>query len=143
MCVEFACTTSEKCSLLDSTTLELALFSMAGCTFPRRTFVRRDGSPTDVLLAFVAQPARDILMRPEKRESRAGFMVERCRQPPAGDVTAGAIHAVAAAPELAPMNVLVTARALARNLERNLSRASLRGQRPVAIQASQGQVSAG
>jgi hypothetical protein len=41
------------------------------------------------------------------------------------------------------MNVLVTARALARSLERNLPRASLRIEWPVAIQASERQVSAG
>ena len=116
---------------------------MAGCTFPRRSFVHRDGSPGDALLPFMAQPARDVLMRPAKRKGGSGFVVEPRGQPPAGGVAAGAIHAVAAAPELAPMNILVAARALARSLEWNLSRASLRIQRPVAIQASEGQVSAG
>ena len=116
---------------------------MTGSTFPRRSLVRRDGSPGDVLLPFVAQPARDVLMRPPKREVRPGFMVERCGQPPAGGVTPGAIHVVAAAPKLAPMNILVAARALARNLKRNVPRGSLRIQRPVAIQTSEGQVSAG
>ena len=82
-------------------------------------------------------------MRPAKREGGPGFMVERGSQPPAGGVTAGAIHVVATAAELAPMNVLVTARALARNLERHLSRAAFRIEWPVAIQASEGQVSAG
>ena len=82
-------------------------------------------------------------MRPAKRESRPGFVVESRGQPPAGGVTARAIGAVAIAPELAPVNVLVTSRALARNLEWDLSRSSLRIQRPVAIQASERQVSAG
>lgn len=82
-------------------------------------------------------------MRPAKREGRSGFVIEPGGQPPAGGVAAGAIRAVAFAPELAPVNVLVTSRALARNLEWDLSRASLRIQRPVAIQASEGQVSAG
>ena len=116
---------------------------MTGCTFPRRFFVLRDGSTGDALLLFVAQLARDILMRPAKREGRPGFVVEPRRQPPAGGVTPGAIRVVATAPELAAVNVLVTARALARSLEWNLPRASLRIERPVAIQASQGQVSAG
>ena len=116
---------------------------MAGCTFSRRAFVRRDGSTGDALLPLMAQPARDVLMRPEKRESGPGFMIEPRSQPPAGGVTARAIHAVTAGPKLAPMNVLVTAHALARSLERNVPRASLRIQRPVAIQASEGQVSAG
>ena len=133
----------EKCPLLDSTTLRWALLAMTGCTFPRRSFVHRDGSPGDILLPLMAQPARYILMRPAKRETRPGFVVEPRGQPPAGGVTTGAIHVVAAAPELAPMNVLVTAHALARNLERNLSRASLRIEWPVAVQASEGQVSAG
>ena len=70
-------------------------------------------------------------------------MVESRGQPPAGGVAARAIRAVAIAPELAPVNVLVTSRALARNLEWDLSRSSLRIQRPVAIQASERQVSAG
>ena len=82
-------------------------------------------------------------MRPAKRESGAGLVVEPCGQPPAGGVAAGAIHVVATAPELASVNVLVTARALARNLERNLSRAAFRIEWPVAVQASEGQVSAG
>jgi hypothetical protein len=82
-------------------------------------------------------------MRPAKREGGAGFVVEPCGQPPAGGVAPGAIRAVATAFELAPVNVLVTAHALARNLEWDLSRASLRIQRPVAIQAAEGQVSAG
>ena len=116
---------------------------MARCTFPRRAFVHRDGSPGYALLPFVAQPARDILMCPAQREGRPGFVVERGSQPPTGGVTAGAIRAVAIAPELAAVNVLVAARALPRNLEWNLSRASHRIQRPVAILASQGQVSAG
>jgi hypothetical protein len=116
---------------------------MAGCTFPRRSFVDRDGAPGDILLPFMAQPAWDVLMRPEKRKAGPGLMVERGRQPPAGSVAAGAVHVVATAPELTPMNVLVTPRALARSLERNVPRASLRIQRPVAIQASEGQVSAG
>ena len=116
---------------------------MAGCTFPRRPFVNRDSSPGDILLPFMAQPARDVLMRPAKREGGAGLVVEPCGQPPAGGVAPAAIHAVATASKLARMNVLVTAHALLRNLERNLSRASLRIQRPVAIQAAEGQVSAG
>ena len=70
-------------------------------------------------------------------------MVEPGSQPPACGVTAGAIRVVGTAPELAPVNVLVTARALARNLERNLSRAAFRIEWPVAVQASEGQVSAG
>ena len=82
-------------------------------------------------------------MRPAKREGGPGFVVEPSGQPPAGGVTAAAIRAVSGGPELAPMNILVAARALARSLEWNLSRASLRIQRPVAIQASEGQVSAG
>ena len=82
-------------------------------------------------------------MRPEKRKAGPGLMVERGRQPPAGSVAAGAVHVVATAPELAPVDVLVAPRALARNLERNVPRASLRIQRPVAIHASEGQVSAG
>src|ERR1039457_4989901 len=80
---------------------------MARCTFPRRAFVHLDGSPGDILLPLVAQLARNILMRPAQREVGPGFMVERCGQPPAGGVTAAAIHVVATAPELAPMDVLV------------------------------------
>lgn len=82
-------------------------------------------------------------MGPAKREGGPGFMVEPGSQPPTGGVTTGTIHVVATAPELAPMNVLVTARALARNLERNLSRAAFRIEWPVAVQASEGKVSAG
>lgn len=82
-------------------------------------------------------------MCPKKRESGPGFVVECCSQPPAGGVAAGAIHAVATAPELPAVNVLVTGHALARSLERNLSRTSPWIQRPVAIQASQGRVRAG
>ena|ERR1035438_4424538 len=116
---------------------------MAGCAFPKCAFVHRDGSPGGALLPFMAQLARYILMRPAEREGGAGLVVEPCHQPPAGGVATGAIRTIATAFELAPMNVLVTARALARNLERNLSRASLRIERPVAILASEGQVSAG
>ena len=116
---------------------------MTRCTFPRRSFVHRDGPPGDALLPFMAQPARDVLMRPAKREGGPGFMVEPGSQPPAGGVTAGAIRVVGTAPELAPVNVLVTARALARNLERNLSRAAFRIKWPVAVQACEGEVSAG
>ena len=116
---------------------------MAGCTFPRRSFVHRNGPTGGTLLHFMAHPAWDIAMCPAKRESRCGFVVEPRGQPPAGGVAAGAIRPVATAPELAPMDVFVTARALARSLEWNLSRASLRIERPVAIQASEGLVCAG
>jgi hypothetical protein len=117
--------------------------TMAGCALPRRAFVHRDSSPRDALLPLMAKPARDIFVRPAKREGGPGFVVERCGQPPAGGVAAPAIYAVATAPELAPVNVLVTGHALAGRLEGNLSRASLWTERPVAIQASEGQVSAG
>ncbi len=116
---------------------------MAGRTFPRRSFIQRDGSPGDALLRFVAHPARDIEMCPAKREGGPGFVVEPCGQPPAGGVAAGAIGTIATALELAPVNVLVTARALGRSLEWNLSRASRRIERPVAVQASQNEVGAG
>src|ERR1035441_790389 len=134
---------TEKWSLLTAPHDGWCCSLMAGCTVARRAFEQRDGSPGDALLPFMAQPARDVLMRPAKRESGAGLVVEPCCQPPARGVTASAIHVVATAFELAPMNVLVTAHALARNLEWDLSRTSLRIQRPVAIQAAKGQVSAG
>ena len=92
---------------------------VAGCTFPRRSFVLRDGSPRGALLQFMAHPARDILVRPAKLEGGSGFVVEPRGLPPAGVVAAGAIRAVTGGPELAPMNVLVTAHALARSLEWN------------------------
>jgi hypothetical protein len=82
-------------------------------------------------------------MRPAKRERRSRFVIEPCSQPPACGVAACAVRALAFAPELASVYVLVTSRALARDLEWDLSRASLRIDWPVAILASEGQVGAG
>ena len=71
-------------------------------------------------------------------------MVKVGRGPAAGIVAAGTIHGAFAAGELALVNVLVTAHALAgSSLERKLARARLGNRWPVAIQTAQCMVRAG
>ena len=70
-------------------------------------------------------------------------MVEHRSRPAAGVVTRGALRCAVATPELALMNVLVTARALARSsLEWDLPRELVRTQWLVAVQATEDLVSA-
>ena len=116
---------------------------MACVALARSPFVDRDFALCGIFLHVMTHAARHIFVGAAQRERRARFMVEQCGGPAAGGMTSGAVHRVVTRPELALVDVLMTALAPGGRHSKWQLALRLRGNRPMTRRARQRLMRAG